>query len=342
MKNGLSRRSLWKLTDERLLDMRMKNLPVRIEGSALEARIRRLHDELEERGIKFKPHVWLAHEWFTPDGVPGIAVPFYLTHPRLMKLEHKQMLDVEGGSDAECMRILRHEAGHALDNAYRLHFRRRWRESFGSFREPYPQSYKPRPGSRNYVLHLTSWYAQAHPAEDFAETFAVWLTPGSRWRVRYSGWPALKKLQYVNDLMEEIAGTTPKNKKRIKVDPLSKATITLREHYRRRREYYQFKWPAYYDRDLRRIFSHDPKHRARPSAATFIRKYKKDLRQIVSEGTGVHQYTIDYVIEDIISRCKHLKLKLNSNESETRQRVMIMLTVHTMNAVHSGYSRIAL
>ena len=189
------------MSDERLLDMRIRDLPVRIEGSFLEDRVRRLHSELEERGIRFKPHVWLAHEWFTPDGVPGIAVPFYLSHPRLMKLERKQMLEVEGGSDAECMRILRHEAGHALDNAYRLHFRRRWRELFGSFREPYPQSYKPRPGSRNYVLHLNAWYAQAHPAEDFAETFAVWLTPASRWRVRYHGWPALRKLQYVNDLM---------------------------------------------------------------------------------------------------------------------------------------------
>ena len=26
-------------------------------------------------------------------------------------------------------------------------------------------------------MHLDPWYAQSHPDEDFAETFAVWLTP---------------------------------------------------------------------------------------------------------------------------------------------------------------------
>src|ERR1044072_3467043 len=98
------------------------------------------------------------------------------------------MLEVEGGTDTECLRILRHEAGHALDTAFRLHFKRQWREHFGSFAQRYPDFYKPKPKSRRYVLHLPTWYAQAHPAEDFAETFAVWLTPRSRWRRRYRSW----------------------------------------------------------------------------------------------------------------------------------------------------------
>ncbi len=138
-----------------------------------------------------------------------------------MKLERKQMLEVEGGTDPECMRILRHEAGHALDTAFRLHFKRQWRELFGSFAQPYPDFYKPKPKSRNYVLHLRAWYAQAHPAEDFAETFAVWLTPRSRWRRRYKGWPALRKLEYIDDVMQELAGTKPRNRTRTKVEPLS-------------------------------------------------------------------------------------------------------------------------
>src|SRR5256885_16453644 len=79
-------------------------------------------------------------------------------------------------------RILRHEAGHALDNAYRLRRRKRWRAVFGPASLPYPARYRARPGSRRYVHHLGEWYAQAHPSEDFAETFAVWLTPKSGWR----------------------------------------------------------------------------------------------------------------------------------------------------------------
>ena len=200
----MSYRFPWhRLSDEQLLDLRICDLPIKIKGSFLEPHIKRLYSELNARGIRFKPHVWLAEEWFSPDGVPGIAIPFYLAHPRLMKLERKQMLEIEGGTDTECMRILRHEAGHALDTAFRLHFKRQHRELFGSFAQPYPDFYKPKPKSRKYVLHLPAWYAQAHPAEDFAETFAVWLTPRSQWRRRYRGWPALRKLEYIDELMNE-------------------------------------------------------------------------------------------------------------------------------------------
>ena len=103
------------------------------------------------------------------------------------------------------MRILRHEAGHAIDNAYRLRRRRRWREVFGPASRPYPARYRARAGSRRYVHHLGEWYAQAHPTEDFAETFAVWLTPKSAWRRNYAGWPALHKLQAVDRARRERA-----------------------------------------------------------------------------------------------------------------------------------------
>ncbi len=163
----------WSLiSDERLLDTRICDLPLRIKGSFLEPHIKRLYSELNDRGIRFKPHLWLSGEWFTPDGVSGVAIPFYLAHPRLMKMERKQMREIEGGTEVECMRILRHEAGHAIDNAFRLHFKRRYIRVFGSFAQPYPTSYKPKPESRRYVFNLAAWYAQAHPAEDFAETFA--------------------------------------------------------------------------------------------------------------------------------------------------------------------------
>src|SRR5258707_9365754 len=170
----MSYRFPWQqLTDERLLDLRICDLPIKIKGSFLDPHIKRLYQELNTRGIRFKPHVWLSEEWFSPDGVPGIAIPFYLAHPRLMKLERKQMLEVEGGTDAECMRILRHEAGHALDTAYRLHHRKQWRGLFGSFARTYPDSYTPTPESRDYVLHLRAWDAKAPPAEDWAGTLSV-------------------------------------------------------------------------------------------------------------------------------------------------------------------------
>src|SRR5947209_2259722 len=123
-------RALNSMTDEELLGLRLSDLPVRIEGTPLEERVRRIRLELDESGLRFRPHVWLGEEWFSPDGVPGFAIPFYLAHPRLMKLERKQMLEVEGGTESECLRIMRHEAGHALDNAFGLHLRRGWRKYF--------------------------------------------------------------------------------------------------------------------------------------------------------------------------------------------------------------------
>ena len=334
---------MWReLADEQLLRLRIRDLPLRIEGTPLENRVARLYDELAHRGLAFKPHVWLAEEWFTPDGVPGIAIPFYLADPRLIKLERKQMLEVEGGTDRECMRILRHEAGHAISNAYYLHNRRAWRELFGSFTKPYPDFYEPDPNSRNHVLHLNAWYAQAHPAEDFAETFAVWLAPGSRWRRRYAAWPALEKLQYVDRLMKEVSETPPKNRSRKVVEPLAAVEKTLEEHYRRKREHYGVHWLPFYDNDLRRIFSDDPRHAGYPTAANFLRRIRRDARHEVAEATGVHHYTVDQLLKDFIDRSRELKLRVATAEADARSRVMIMLAVQTMNILHKGYHRIPL
>ena len=335
--------SWWhKLKDEELLDLRICDLGLSIRRTPLEDRIVRLYAELAERGLRFRPHVWLSEEWFSPDGVPGFAIPFYLAHPRLARLERAQMLEVEGGTEKECMAIMRHEAGHAISNAFGLHRRRRWRELFGRFTVPYPEAYTPDPNSREFVLHLGAWYAQAHPAEDFAETFAVWLAPHSRWRKRYVSWPAMKKLRYMEELMRELRGERPPNKSRAKVEPLSEIKKTLREHYRRKHRHYSFQWPAYYDRDLKRIFLTDELHRPGPTATSLLRRHRKELRHLVADVTGVHHYVVDQVLKNIIDRCKTLRLRVPVRESQAKQRALIMLTAHTMNILHAGYHRIPL
>ena len=188
--------------DDKLLDLRLCQLGLTIEGSSLEDADRRAAARTRRaRADAFQPHFWLSAEWFSPDGVPGVAIPFYLAHPRLKRLERAQMLEVEGGTPEWCMKILRHEAGHAFDNAYKLRQRRRRQQIFGPSYMQYPEYYLPKPYSKSFVLHLDSWYAQSHPDEDFAETFAVWLNPEADWRARYADWPALKKLEYMDALM---------------------------------------------------------------------------------------------------------------------------------------------
>ena len=327
------------LTDERLLNLRLSDLPVHLEGTRVEKNVRRLYRELEERQIQFLPHVWISTEFYTPDGVPGFAVPFYLMHPRLVKLERKQMLEVEGGNQRELMRILRHEAGHALGNAYRVHSKKSWREVFGSVKQSYPTSYKPKPNSRKYVLHLDAWYAQSHPLEDWAETFAVWLRARSRWRSQYQNWPALQKLEYVDELMKSLAGRPPLIRTRRVDEPLSKLHFTLKQYYRRKRRRYSLRYPNFYDRDLRRIFSDDPRYSIWPAAASFLRRYRNEFAKTVSRGTGVHAYTVYHVLDNIMDRAKELKLHLCSSEKFSRQEALILVTVHTMNIVHSGRYR---
>src|SRR4029077_4940719 len=57
-----------RMTDRQLLDLRLCDLPIRIRGTRLEQRIEKLYRELESRSLRFRPHVWLGEEWFTPDG----------------------------------------------------------------------------------------------------------------------------------------------------------------------------------------------------------------------------------------------------------------------------------
>jgi hypothetical protein len=329
--------------DEKLLDLRINQLGVTIEGSVLQDRIAALQGELVARGLTaFVPHFWLSGEWFSPDGVPGVAIPFYLAHPRLERLERAQMLEVEGGTLEWCMKILRHEAGHAIDNGYKLRLRRRRQQLFGPSYLEYPNYYTPKPYSKSFVLHLDSWYAQSHPDEDFAETFAVWLNPVSDWRTRYTEWPALKKLEYMDTLMTDIAGKPMLVTSRRKLEPLHALRQTLRAHYDRKRRHYGVEHPHFYDRDLRRLFSVAPEYAGNIKAARFIAHVRKDVRRMVSAWTGEYQYTIDQVLESMITRSREMNLRLKRSEESTKADFLVMVTVQTMNFLHSGRHRVAL
>lgn len=347
-----------KLPDEELLDTRMCDLQLDIESTALVSKIERLYEELDSRDLQFQPHFWLSDEWFAPDGIPGVAIPFYLAHPRLRRLERKMMLEVEGGTEEWCMKILRHETGHAIDTAFRLHRKKKYREIFGNYSDPYPEYYRPHPKSRRYVMHLEPWYAQSHPAEDFAETFAVWLKPGSRWKNQYRNWPALKKLEYVDELMESIAGERPKVNSRKKIEPLSQIKRTLREHYQQRRQRYEMDMPTPFDRDLFRLFSPEDSDHAEhdtantfsghshdlinQTASAFLRKHKSEIERQVTTWTSENRYTVSLVMREVIDRCRELRLRALGSESDLLRDVTIFITVQTMNYLHSGLHRVAL
>src|SRR3954465_13425289 len=190
-----------------LLSKPIRDLGLKLEGSAVEKFVLQLYKELERKGVrKFRPMVYLSDEWGCPSEEPVIGVPFYLADPKLQKLE-REMNDLE--DSRQIMMYMRHEAGHAFNYAYELYKTPEWHDRFGSFRKPYREHYKPVPFSRSFVRRLEGWYARKTPDEDFAETFAVWMTPRSNWRKRYEGWGAMQKLKYMERVGKKFGGIDP-------------------------------------------------------------------------------------------------------------------------------------
>lgn len=311
-------------TDDQLLDLRFCDLRLSLTSAVtdtyLGVYIARLYKELESHGLQFKPHVWLADEWFSPDGIPGFAIPFYLAHPRLARLERKMFKEVEGGNANWLMRILRHETGHAIDTAYRLRRRSDWRAVFGKASLPYPKVYRPLPTSKKFVLHLGHWYAQTHPTEDFAETFAVWLKPRSRWRHEYATWPAMNKLQYVEELMSDLQAAKPLVRSREVIEPLSENTKTLREFYSRELARFSIETTKAYDRQLMRIFASpqdllDRNGKRKPVTATaLLRTMRPAITRVLTTDARIHEYLVHNVLRMIIDRCRDLKLTVRESQ----------------------------
>ncbi|MHC5058102.1 MAG: putative zinc-binding metallopeptidase [Planctomycetota bacterium] len=326
------------LSHKELLTLRVRDLGLRIEGTYVEKRVARLYRELGRAGITFRPLCYLSDDWFAPDGVPAVGIPFWLAHPKLRRLEKKMMLDVEGGSDDEFMRIMRHECGHTINYAYLLHRKTRWRKLFGPMGAAYKDMFRVRPYSRRYVRNLDNFYAQMHPDEDFAETFAVWLRPRSDWRKDYAGWRALEKLEYVDELMrEDVIGWQPRLTARSR-DCIARADrmkLTLEAYYKKRRAEYAWEYADFFDPDLKRLFRTDA-DAAAESAARFLRRRRGDLLDEISRWSRESKFNIDRVLRDLIERCDELGLRVHRPETETVLEVTAYLTTLVVNYLHTG------
>ncbi len=322
------------LPDEDLLQVRIRDLNLQIPGSGIEPFVDRLYDELAAQGITYEPVCYLADEWLTPDKIPTIGIPFCLAHPRLRQLEQKMMYEVEGATDSIFMTLLRHECGHAINYAYQLYRRTRWRELFGLFSAPYGNSYSYQPYSRRYVVHIGDSYAQSHPDEDFAETFAVWLTPNSHWRDKYKGWPVLKKLNYVDRLMQSIADKPPVIEFRGR-PPYSAArmTSTLAAHYERKRRALGREFQGYYDDSLRELFTDGHGGKSAVKAGRLLRSHRAQLVRHVTRWTGHRKFDIHQLLNRLANRCEVLDLYATASEQENLIGLTSMLTAIASNTL---------
>ena len=322
------------LADPELLERRISKLGLRLEGTTLEPLIKQLYDELSQKGLAFHPPCHIGDEWFVPIGVPAIFIPFFLAHDRLRALERNMMLEVEGETAEWFMKLMRHEAAHAYSYAYQLQAKKKWQQMFGQTSdEETPSFYRPRPFSRGYVVHLDDWYAQSHPDEDFAETFAIWLTPELDWRKRYAGWKgALQKLEYVDELMRELAGKPPTHKPKYRVADLNCLNVKLKTYYARKRKLYEDTYPDFYDIDLRQLFAAP----AGVKASAYLRRRRRRLLNAVCQWTNEKKFRVNKLLTRLIDRCDKLGLHVSNDDPQEDFRVTSFITTLVMNYLFTG------
>jgi len=315
-----------------LLGERISRLGLKLEGSPMQGYVADLYRELEAKGLKrFRPPTYFTDEWGCPSEEPIIGIPFYLADANLSRLE-KEFDDLE--DVREIRMYLRHEAGHAFNYAYKLFETPEWRERFGPFNRPYRDRYRPIPFHRGFVRHMEGWYAQKHPDEDFAETFAVWLTPRSRWRQRYKGWPALDKLRYVDRVAHSLSDTEP-------VVRLASTDITVEEMNMTVEEFFRAQEPetppvdVALEHDLTDLFVRGRK--GLRLAVDFIREHRAGLINKIEYWTGVRRSVVRALVDRMLETSARLRLAVPAGtEAATLVELTTYMTTLSMNFLTHG------
>lgn len=319
----------------------IKDLGLTIEGTRLEPVLKRFEAEIEATGLRLKPRYYLSTEWGVPFGTVAIAIPFYLAHPDLTELHEERVGIVEGFNEADLLRYLRHEMGHVLNYAYRLYDREEWVNLFGSITQPYLEEFRPAPFSRRYVRHLPGWYAQKHPDEDWAETFAVWMTPGRDWRAEYAGWPtALAKLEYCDRLIAELRTRDPDV---VVVEPdedVQSVPYTVDQFYQRAAAN-NGEMPPGLAGALRAIFEDlgdaPPNGHERKPAAALIRSMERELMANVYRWTGHFPEQTRGLVRHLADLAEALnQVYADHDEPRAMLAVTTLVTALAMNHVHRG------
>lgn len=321
-----------------LLNTPLCQLSLQLKGSLVEECIQIVQNELKDNGINFKFHSWVSDEWFCPDGISGIAIPFYLLNEDVAKLEKKYIGYIEGQSKEECLKLIRHEVGHAIDNAFNLRDCSKRKELFGSSKLKYPKEYIRKPFSRNYVKHLSENYAQSHPDEDWAETFAVWLTPNSNWKRKYSNWGAINKLNYIDNLMHTLKGKRAKSLCRDTIDEIDTLGITLKTYLNRKvKTKRKFQGPIF-NRSINNVFATGRK----TNALSFIKENEKELCLKVAKKTNQYHYIVRDVLKELKAECKKNELTLKMPVRETRTHLIKLLSKSTLLYIKQGKNKVVM
>lgn len=329
----------WETLRFELFNTRICDLKLQINGSFIDNYIKKLYHELDLKKLFFKPSFYLTDSWGCPDKVPIIGIPFYLANKQLIHIEEEQTGEIE---DSRMIKmLLRHETGHAVNYAYRLWKYPGWTEAFGAFTRRYLDSFNPNPFSKQFVRHLNTYqygrnYAQKHPDEDFAETFAVWLTPHSSWRTKYRYWSAIHKLKYVDKLMKQIQKRSPVCKNRRLLNPVNGMTMFLAEYYGEKRKHLQEAALGYVDDNLKQIFPVTT-HGNQIPADKFIHSHTRELIQRTSRWTGLDEEEVASILDKLENRTAVLGLKFQQGQKNEKLLELTALCItFALNFIYTG------
>jgi hypothetical protein len=313
-------------------------LGLRIEGTQLEPILDEFQGELARAGIqRVRPKFYLSNEWGVPFGTTAIAIPFYLARQDLTALHAEHAGHVEGAGRAGILRYLRHEMGHVVNYAYRLYERPDWVGHFGDIERSYEEEYRPEPFSRRFVRHLPGFYAQKHPDEDWAETFAVWLTPGLDWRAEYAGWPvALAKLEYCDRVLAELQSRDPPVTAVDLDEAADDLTYSLEDYYRHYASV-KMEFHANLDGALRAVFEDLGGAGGRRTAAGLIRRLERPLLADVYRWTGHFPEHTRALLRHLAERAERLDQGYAPDrELEAAVALTALVTALATNHVRSG------
>jgi hypothetical protein len=327
-----------------VLNRRICDFDLHIEGRPLERVIERFRVELKERGItRVNPVFYLTDGWGVAEGTVAIGIPFYLADESLLRVQQARGGMIEGESEDDILSYLRHEMGHVVNYAYRLYASEEWTKLFGPMSRPYTEDYTVQPFSADFVRHLPGGYAQKHPDEDWAETFAVWMTPGLDWRGLYAdSLRALEKLEYCDRTMAELCERAPEVVVTELDTPTQDIHATVQEFYAGF-EAGSVTVPKSLDGDLQVIFARKKPNALEASsarvgdAALLMRRQQDFLANSVYRWTGVDPAVTAPVIAHLIERAESLKLTYPLN---VRDEILVelsgFLTTLAMNYVYKG------
>ncbi|MBC75469.1 MAG: hypothetical protein CME64_05575 [Halobacteriovoraceae bacterium] len=322
-------------SDDEILSMRIKDLPLD-SRPLFDGQLSKLRSELKRRGIEWMPHVWPSEEWFSPDGVGGFAFPFTLLDSKLIKLEKKHVGLSEGSNEKEFLKLIRHECAHALDNAFHLRKIKSRQRVFGLSSTPYPSYYIPKQNSREYVKHLPQGYAQAHPEEDWAETFAVWLTPKNQWKKKYANWPALEKLMLVDNVMDNLRGLSPKINRKDTPLHFKDDERTVREYFSWRKKSLGLRQRNFYENKVNELFS----IQGRKHANEVFKRYESIICSKLVKRSGIDRNVAKLMIKELKQECKSKNYHLKYSSIKTKRAVEDVLAAHSADFLKKKRHRV--